>query len=138
MAGHTFRVFVHPIAGLEAVQTGFSWPACLFGCLWMLGQEMWGLAALWFAGDALIYLFETLAGQGPESIRIVLLSLALFLALRAVAGVNAARWREQQLRRRRYERIATVAAQTPFEAIERAFGSTRVHFDFPVQAAKQS
>ena len=137
MARKTFHIFAHPVAGLEAVKIGFSWPACLFGCLWMLEKELWALAAVWFAGDAVVYLLDTVADYGPESARMLLFSLTMIVSLAIAAGANANRWREQQLRKRRYEQIATVAAQSAYEAIEHAFGATRARPDFSRQTARQ-
>ena len=45
----TFNVFSHPVQGFEAVKVGFSWPAFLFGSLWMLDKGLWRLSGLWFA-----------------------------------------------------------------------------------------
>ncbi len=134
----TFHIYAHPVEGLEAVKTGFSWPACLFGSLWMLEKELWGLAALWFAGDALAYLIEAVVDRGQGTARIVLFSLSAIVCLAVAAGANANRWREQQLRKRRYEHLTTVKAHTPYEAIERAFGSTRAQPQLSVRAARQS
>jgi hypothetical protein len=90
----TFHIYAHPVEGLEAVKIGFSWPACLFGSLWMLEKELWGLAALWFAGDALAYLIEAVVDRGEGSARIVLFSLSAIAGLAVSAGANANRWCE--------------------------------------------
>jgi hypothetical protein len=102
------------------------------------GKELWGLAALWFAGDALAYLIEAVVDQGQGSARVVLFSLLAIAGLAVAAGANANRWREQQLRKRRYEHLTTVVAQTPYEAIERAFGLTRAQPDLRARAVRQS
>ena len=31
----TFQVYKHPIAGIEAIKVGFSFPAFFFGWIWM-------------------------------------------------------------------------------------------------------
>lgn len=36
-----FRVFSHPIDGLEAVKIGFSWPALFFTGIWLLLKALW-------------------------------------------------------------------------------------------------
>jgi hypothetical protein len=134
----TFHIVVHPVEGLEAVKIGFSWPACFFGCLWMLEKGLWGPAALWFGSGAAAHVVVALAERGAGSAPSALLSFATTVCLAVIAGANANRWREQQLRKRRYEHLTTVAAQTPYEAIEQAFGSTRPRWDFETPAARQS
>jgi hypothetical protein len=125
----TYHVFVHPVHGLEAVKSGFSWPAFLLPSLWMLEKRMWRLSALWFAMHTTIDLLAlTLGTEAP------LLCMLTAIGLRLVAGANANRWLEQRLRKERYDPLKTVAAYTSYEAVERAFGFTRRNADLTVRA----
>ena len=38
----TFQVYKHPIAGIEAIKVGFSFPAFFFGWIWMFIKKLWG------------------------------------------------------------------------------------------------
>jgi len=37
-----FSVFKHPTLCIEAVKVGLSWPAFVFGMIWMLVNKLWG------------------------------------------------------------------------------------------------
>jgi uncharacterized protein DUF2628 len=125
----TFRVFVHPVHGLEAVKSGFSWPAFLLPSVWMLEKRLWGRAALWFAMHTTVDLLAVTPG-----IEAALWCVLTAIGLRLFAGANANRWREQRLLKERYEPLKTIAADTSYEAVERAFGFTRRNADFTVHA----
>jgi hypothetical protein len=114
---NTFNIFSHPVAAIEAVKVGFSWPAFFFGSLWMLDKGLWVRAALWFASYSAVKLVVTLADkvQGGDYLGLFLIGILAALAL--IAGVNGNRWWEQRLLKRRYRRMTTVTAPTPEEAI---------------------
>jgi hypothetical protein len=112
-----FNIYVHPVAAIEAVKVGFSWPAFFFGSLWMLDKGLWGRAALWLGGYLGVRRAAILVDkiQGGEYLSVFLMGTLVFMAL--VAGINGNRWREQSLLKRGYGRMTTVAAPTPEEAI---------------------
>jgi hypothetical protein len=112
-----FNIYVHPVAAIEAVKVGFSWPAFFFGGLWMLDKGLWGRAALWLGGYLVVRLAATLVDkiQGGEYLSVFLMGTLAFLAL--IAGINGNRWKEQSLVKRGYRRMTTLAAPTPEEAI---------------------
>ena len=123
----TFRVFVHPVHGLEAVKSGFSWPAFVLPSVWMLDKSMWKHAAVWFGVHATVDGLAFTLGSDAA-----LLCVFSAIALRLFAGVNANRWLERRLLERRYQPLKSVTAHTAYEAVERAFGFTRRKADFTV------
>jgi hypothetical protein len=113
----TFNIFSHPVAAIEAVKVGFSWPAFFFGSLWMLDKGLWGRAALWLVSYAAVKLVATLAGKVQGGDYLALFVIGALAALALIAGANGNRWWEQSLLERRYRRMATVFAPTPEEGI---------------------
>ena len=116
----TFNVYKHPTLGIEAVKVGFSWPAFFFGLIWMLVKKLWGLAGVWFAAYIVLLLVETVTDQSSEGVAQALVYLILaagYFTLWLVPAFKGNKWREENLTKRGYEKIATVQAETPDAAI---------------------
>lgn len=52
----TFDIYEHPVKGLKAVKSGWSWPGFFFGLFWLLYKTMW-LAASIVSGIILVLAF---------------------------------------------------------------------------------
>lgn len=102
-----FNIYEHPSLGLEAVKIGFSFPALLFGIVWILTKKQWDMALLW----AFLFVVFTNTHSVSWIPPIGYLFLWLFPAFKGNA------WREINLSKRGYELIDTIEAETPDAAI---------------------
>jgi Protein of unknown function (DUF2628) len=99
------------------VKEGFSWPAFLIALPWLLWHRMWIVLVLYLA---LVLGLGALSefGQLPDQVTtVVSFVIALILGFE---GNGLLRW---TLRRRGYEEIGEVAAETPAAAEMRFFES---------------
>lgn len=113
----TFEVYKHPTIGYEAVKVGFSWPAMFVTFIWMLVKKLWGLAGLWFVFYIVLSMIETVADEagsepGLQGVVYLVLSVAYF-AMALVPGFKGNEWRRNNLRKRGFEMIQKVEAETP-------------------------
>jgi hypothetical protein len=116
----TFNIYKHPTEGLEAVKVGFSWPALVFGMLWMMVKKLWGFAGLWFVASVVLALFEGVierADAGGGQALAYLLLAAGYFTLAFVPALKGNKWREDNLAERGYEQVGTVQAETPGAAL---------------------
>jgi hypothetical protein len=107
----TFRVYRHLPQELQAVKVGFSWPAFFFVYIWMAVKNLWGLAAMWFAAYAALFLVEEAIDTNQGVVNLML--TAGYLAVSLVPGFKGNSWRESNLVRRGYELVAQIRAETP-------------------------
>lgn len=116
----TFEIYKHPIHGFEAVKIGFSWPAFFFGFIWMLVCKLWGKAGLWFVFYIIAGIFEATADtathEGLQAIVYLLLTVVYF-ALALVPAFKGNVWRATNLKRRGFDLVNTLQAQTKDAAI---------------------
>lgn len=116
----TFKVFAHSVERPEAVKIGFSWPAFFFGTLWMLEKGLWKFAGLWFGTYAVVDLSFALGSNVQDRASMFMLALSINVGLKAFVGANGNQWWQELLLRRRYKHIATIPAESPEAATERA------------------
>lgn len=119
----TFNVYKHPTLGIEAVKVGFSWPAFFFGIIWMLVKKLWGLAGAWFVAYIVLSLIEKVtdqAGEGAAQALVYLILAAGYFTLWLIPAFKGNSWREQNLSKRGYEKLATIHAETPDAAVAQA------------------
>ena len=115
----TFNVYRHPIQGFKAVKVGFSWPAFFFDIFWMLVCKLWGLAALWFAINVGMAMIEKVTDAKAQPL-IYLLFTPGYLLLWLIPGFKGNDWCEANLRKRGFECISIVEAETKDAAIAHA------------------
>lgn len=110
----TYRVFLHPILGYQAVKVGFSWPGCFFGPFWALVKKLWwtalGLFCVLFLLRAIEIAFENNGSSGGV---MLLAQLAVYIGV----GMKGNAWRVSKLQKRGFELIDIVQAETPEAAI---------------------
>jgi Protein of unknown function (DUF2628) len=117
----TFRVFKHAIFGYRAVKVGFSWPGLFFSGIWLLLKRLWGYAIAFFLISLLLSFLE--AGfEKEENIAGMVLVLWLQLGIYIFVGVKGNEWHENNLKRRGFELIGSVQAETPSAAIGKIAG----------------
>ena len=112
----TFDVYKHPTQGYEVVKMGFSWPAFFFTWLWAFIKKLWGygLAAL-----GLLFVFVIIEAEFQlEGSRGGVLVMSLFqLGVLIWFGQMGNKWRTSNLKKRGYEHIQTLQAETSDAAI---------------------
>lgn len=113
----TFNVYKHPTQGIEAVKVGFSWPAFFFGFFWLPAKKLWGLTGAWFAAYIVLLLIMGQSGEGDLPAALSYLILAGYFALWLVPAFKGNKWREENLSKRGYEKLATVQAEFPDAAV---------------------
>jgi hypothetical protein len=116
----TYKIFVNPQGGSEAVKQGWSWPGFFFNFIWALIKRMWVLGvvlmilsiALGFAEGTVEVSYGKEAASG-----ISVFTSILNLVIAVVFGVKGNKWREKNLIFRGYKYQDTVDAQNPEAAI---------------------
>lgn len=99
------------------VKEGFSWPAFLFGPLWLLYKRMWIVFVFYLAVELALGA-AAYSGQLPDDATTVL-SFAVQILL-GLEGNGLYRW---TLRRRRYRERGIVAADNLAQAEHRFFAA---------------
>ena len=99
-----FSILQHPALGLEAVKSGWSWPAFFFTWIWAFVKKLWLIGVI-------VFLFGILASSIPEA------WLVGELIISIVMGAKGNELRVKRLRDLGYEQVATVGARTPDEAL---------------------
>jgi hypothetical protein len=115
-----FKVYRHATQDVVVIKKGFSWPAFFFGPIWMLVNEFWWLASLWFGLYAVSPFIEEIAFQPPVSVIQILAFLLFFLimfGLWFVPGFKGNEWREKFFSKRGYELQDLVEAETSSAAV---------------------
>lgn len=118
-----FNVYQYPAYGMEAVKVGFSWPALFFGIVWMLVKKMWGLAGAWFVIYIVVSMVEMVTDQaGPGGAQTVgyLVLAAVYFTLWLVPAFKGNGWRERNLAKRGFKKMAAIEAETPDAAVAQA------------------
>lgn len=102
---------------IELVKEGFSWPAFVFGPLWLIAHRMWivlaGFAATWLA----VQLFFMALPGGNNAVGLAWLVISLGF------GLEANQLRRWTLERRGYRTIASVAGSSLDDCEHRFFQS---------------
>ena len=112
----TFDVYKHPTQGHEAVKRGFSWPAFFFTWIWAFIKKLWGMGLAFIGIMLVLVIIETeFEQEGSEGG--VLIMLLLELGVFIWFGVKGNEWRNKNLKKRGYEHIQTLEAETPDAAI---------------------
>jgi hypothetical protein len=81
------------LAGADRVRLapqGFSWPAFLFGPLWLIAKGLWRALLVWAAADVLLGVASATFGLGPTPLTLAQFAIGLFLGLEAGALRSAA------------------------------------------------
>lgn len=119
----TFEIYKHPVLGIEAVKNGFSWPAFFFGIIWMLVKKLWGTAGVWFVAYIVLSLIEKVTDQsnasGSQAMVYLILAVGYF-TLWLFPAFKGNQWREANLSKRGFQKIATVQAESPDAAVAQA------------------
>ena len=116
----TFKVYKHPVKGLEAVKVGYSWPAFFFNCIWMFTKKLWALALTWIGLYFVLGTIKNVTSASEESdaqLIVYLLLFAGYVALNLVPGFKGNQWREANLTKRGFELVGTVQSATPDAAV---------------------
>ena len=112
-----YAVYEHATHGHAAVKVGLSWPALLFGPLWMLSKRLYGRALLWSAGEAMLAVMIALLEQDRSAYWLSVGLSAAAVAIWAMPGPFGNRWREDDLVRRGYAGLGETHAATPEDAL---------------------
>ena len=116
----TFDVFKHPRRGYVAVKRGFSWPAFFFTFIWAFIKQLWwpGLA-LFLVLSVLQLLIDQLDATSAITLPLRPAHALPFLQLAVgiFVGYKGNEWRRNTLRRRGYELVGRVSADTPAAAV---------------------
>jgi len=126
-----YTVHVPPFSHRESdpvlIKEGFSWPAFLFGPLWML------IHGLWLAFVALVAI-TLLLGVAADAFGLgEILQAIVSLAIAVLVGAHGNDMRRHVLVRRGYRDAGVVAARNMDEALHRFFDA-----EAPVRAAGQT
>jgi hypothetical protein len=100
---------------LEFVRDGFSWPAALFGPLWLAAKREWLWLGLYAAAAVLLGLVASLLGGAELWVVLGNVGLALFL------GFEASTLRRISLERRNWTELGTVTGRGLAECERRFF-----------------
>ncbi len=112
----TFEVYSHSAHGYEAVKNGFSWPAFFFTWIWAFSK------GLVIHGFATIVVFATLFGlekyyEGQRQPGAQVYVMLLQFRLACLLGIAGNTWRVTRLKKRGFQHLRTLDAETPQAAI---------------------
>ncbi|EIC23048.1 DUF2628 domain-containing protein [Thiorhodovibrio frisius] len=119
----TFDVYKHPTRGHEAVKRGFCWPAFFFSWIWAFIKKLWGMGFAFIGIMLVLVTIETAFEQGGSDGGVgvmLLLELGVFFWF----GSKGNDWRNNNLRKRGYDHVQTIEAETPDAAIASAAKSS--------------
>jgi hypothetical protein len=105
------------------VREGFSWPALIFGPLWLLWNRLWLALAIWLVFEAGLVAWGVFGS--PASSVIIALELLMHLAL----AFEAAQVRRAALTRRRFQFAGLAHGQRLTDAEQSYFA--RAHAAYP-------
>lgn len=112
-----YSIYKHPSKGIEAIKSGFSWPAFLFGAIWLILKKLWVLTALWISAFILLILIATLT-YGTSSVFINTIVFMGNIILLLLPGLKGNNWVINSLKRNGYVYINTIEAESPEAAID--------------------
>jgi len=104
-----YDVYKHPVIGYKAVKQGFSWPAFFFTWIWAFSKKMWieGLLMLCVG----VFIIAVSSGGGPFIMFVVDLCICIYI------GKKGNEWRRDSLKKRGFEHLKTLVAESPDAAI---------------------
>ena len=109
-----YDVYKHPVIGYEAVKQGFSWPAFFFNWLWAFVKKMWIEGLVIIGVYVIVYIIaETCPVKGGPEIIIIVVQLGISIFI----GKMGNEWRRDSLKKRGFEHLKTVFAESPDAAI---------------------
>jgi hypothetical protein len=123
-----YAVYEHATQGRAAVKVGMSWPALLFGPLWMVAKRLHGLAALWFVGETLLaVMIAVVAAQShDDSVRFLIVLLVIVaIVIWAMPALRGNQWCEDALLRRGYVACGETRAASSEAALADTAGGSR-------------
>jgi hypothetical protein len=117
-----FKVYEHPVHGIQLVKEGFSWPVLAIcslglGCVYFAVKRLWILAIVWFLLDdvaSAVGVLGVFAGNAAPAYMIGLFHLA-FMSL--VPAVKANAWAAGSLEARGFVLKGSTAGATPDAAL---------------------
>ena len=110
----TYDVYKHPVIGYEAVKQGFSWPAFFFNWIWAFVKKMWVNGLIIIGINVGFSIIESALSGDTGGILIILVAqLGFFIFI----GKNGNEWRRDSLKKRGFEHLKTVLAESPDAAI---------------------
>jgi hypothetical protein len=112
----TYDVYKHPVVGYEAVKQGFSWPAFFFNWIWAFVKKMW-VPGLLIIGINVCFSIIGSALTLEDSTGAMLILLAAQLGFFIFLGKKGNEWRRDSLKKREFEHLKTVLAESPDGAI---------------------
>lgn len=104
-----FKIFENPQSRIEAVKQGWSWPAFFFTIIWSFVKKMYALGSILLVAFFVGGVISAAAGGQAEEALDSLVGIAQII-LSVVFGVNANRWRENNLQKRGFDYKTTVSA----------------------------
>jgi len=107
----TFNIYKNSTGAIEAVKKGWSWPAFFFGAIWALVKGLYGI------GGAIIIGFIVLGVLSYESQTADTLFALASIIIWIWLGAQGNELREKNLRKKGYEFIRAVSAESPEGAI---------------------
>lgn len=117
-----FNVYKHPNGHAKFVKIGFSWPAAIFGLLWMLAIKKWKLGFLFIVLHLVLAAIETICDQlAQENLQVtiyIFLTIA-YAALWLTPGFRGNRWQEELLINSGYGLSSTITAINKKEALRK-------------------
>jgi hypothetical protein len=112
-----YTVYKHPSQGIEAIKTGFSWPALLFGIIWLIMKKLWLITALWIIIFISLIIIATFTHEtGSVFLNIIIIGGNIVLLL--LPGFKGNDWLIYNLKKRGYGYINSIEAESPEAAIE--------------------
>jgi hypothetical protein len=117
----TFKIYKHPVFGYQAVKVGFSWPGLFFSGIWLLLKRLWWHALAFFLISFVLSFVET-GFEQQDNIAGMVLVLWLQIGMYIFVGVKGNEWNEANLRKRGFDLVDTVQAETPGAAIGKVSG----------------
>ena len=113
-----YNVYKHPAFGIQAVKTGFSWPALCLGIFWMLAKKLWGIAGLW----SLLFLLLNIIGAYALEINSAFPYVVLAggnIAFLLLPGFKGNEWLAKNLGKRGFVYLGSIQAESPEAAAAR-------------------
>jgi hypothetical protein len=112
----TYDVYKHPVVGYEAVKQGFSWPAFFFNWIWAFVKKMWVFGLLIIGISVCSSIIQS-ALTLEDSAGAMLILLAAQIGFLIFIGKKGNEWRRYSLKKRGFEHLKTVLAESPDGAI---------------------
>ena len=127
-----FDVYLHPMLGIEAVKTGFSWTGFFFTWIWMLICRLWGrgiavcviAASTPFAAGVVgkpLFAGEDGAVSAQDMDRFELveggIALAGWFVISLIVGNKGNGWRRIRLMKRGFDHVKSVQAPNADAAV---------------------